>query len=68
MQRMGMGISCQRVVVVSWVTSMIIFFSPFSVFLLETQKAQLLFPKGKNGWALDMVCGGFWGLYPKGEN
>lgn len=85
--------SRQRVVVVFGVTSMIIFFSPFSVFsentkiadiLLsqnigawgdfgfggcalfegETKKAQLLFPKGKNGWALDMVCEGIRGWCP----
>ena len=33
-------------------------------FLKGDQKAYLLFQKGKNGWALDMVCEGLRGLCP----
>ena len=31
-------------------------------FLKGNEKNQLLFPKGKNGWALDMVSEGLWDL------
>jgi len=55
-----MGTSLQRMVVVSWVTSMIIFFSPFPVIFLKMQKAPTFY------FRKTPALGGLWfgGLCP----